>query len=149
MARSKRRASRASPEGGGKTDESDRAARLDSVLESLEADLRQILERLLQCLEELGHLSDLDDGGVKVLLQMEIRSPYVCTVSVSSKSLLDRLSPREKEVLRLLRKGCSTKEIAAKLGIKPRTVETHIRRVSDKLNVHSRVLLAQHARLLG
>jgi DNA-binding NarL/FixJ family response regulator len=47
------------------------------------------------------------------------------------------LSPRENEVLRLLSKGMRYAEIAAELGISPRTVNTHLHRIYEKLHVHS------------
>jgi DNA-binding NarL/FixJ family response regulator len=48
------------------------------------------------------------------------------------------LSKREMEVLELLVKGFSYKEIAAKLGVSYSTVHTHIARIYDKLHVQSR-----------
>jgi DNA-binding NarL/FixJ family response regulator len=48
------------------------------------------------------------------------------------------LSPREAEVLDGLVKGYPYKEIAGSLGISYETVHTHIRRVYEKLEVHSR-----------
>ena len=49
----------------------------------------------------------------------------------------DTLSPREKEILRLLATGTSTKEAAAALGLSPYTVETHRGNLMQKLNLHS------------
>jgi DNA-binding NarL/FixJ family response regulator len=48
------------------------------------------------------------------------------------------LSARETEVLKLLSKGHLIKEIADQLGISFVTVRTHIRRIYEKLHVHSR-----------
>jgi two-component system, NarL family, nitrate/nitrite response regulator NarL len=47
------------------------------------------------------------------------------------------LTNREKEVLVLIAEGLSNKEIATKLGVGVRTVETHRERVMRKLNIHS------------
>lgn len=49
-----------------------------------------------------------------------------------------RLTPREHEVLRLLADGLNQKEIAGRLVISRKTVGTHIERILDKLEVHSR-----------
>jgi DNA-binding NarL/FixJ family response regulator len=38
-----------------------------------------------------------------------------------------KITPRDREVLNLLVKGCSNKEIANSLGISPRTVKQHLR----------------------
>lgn len=48
------------------------------------------------------------------------------------------LSPREQSVLSLLSKGYLYKEIADALGVSVPTVDTYIRRVYEKLQVHSR-----------
>ena len=48
------------------------------------------------------------------------------------------LTPREQEVLNLLIEGRFYKEIAQALGIGIDTVRTHIRKVYDKLHIHSR-----------
>ena len=50
----------------------------------------------------------------------------------------DRLSSREQEILQLLARGRQNKEIVTALGISPSTVATHIRRIYEKLHVHSR-----------
>ena len=47
-------------------------------------------------------------------------------------------TPREAEVLGLLAEGLRQVEIAARLGIRPRTVGTHIEHILRKLGVHSR-----------
>ncbi len=51
---------------------------------------------------------------------------------------LDRLSPREQEVMRLLARGYAYKEIARRLSISIKTVETHASAVLRKLQLSSR-----------
>lgn len=48
-------------------------------------------------------------------------------------SALLAITPREKQVLRLLARGASSKEIGAELGISPRTVDVHRHRLQEKL----------------
>jgi DNA-binding NarL/FixJ family response regulator len=48
------------------------------------------------------------------------------------------LSKREQETLALLAEGQSNKMIANQLGISPETVNVHLRRIYEKLHVHSR-----------
>ncbi len=50
-----------------------------------------------------------------------------------------QLSERELEVLRLAAQGLANKEIATNLGLSPRTVQSHIRNILNKLAVASRV----------
>ena len=49
----------------------------------------------------------------------------------------DRLTEREREILQLLGVGHSNREIAAQLGISPRTVEVHKARIMEKLECRS------------
>ena len=51
---------------------------------------------------------------------------------------LDRLSAREREVMRLIARGFSYKEVAAELFISIKTVETHVSAVLRKLQLSSR-----------
>ncbi len=51
---------------------------------------------------------------------------------------LNTLAAREREVLELLSKGFLYKEIGEQLGISTHTVNTHIRRIYEKLHVQSR-----------
>ncbi|MCK6411963.1 MAG: response regulator [Azonexus sp.] len=54
-----------------------------------------------------------------------------------SKQLLTHLTPRETEIMERVVAGRHNREIAAELGISPRTVEVHKARMMDKLGVHS------------
>jgi DNA-binding NarL/FixJ family response regulator len=55
------------------------------------------------------------------------------------------LSAREREVLRLVVDGASNDEIGGRLGISSRTVESHLRRLFERLGVASRTELAARA----
>jgi DNA-binding NarL/FixJ family response regulator len=58
---------------------------------------------------------------------------------------LDRLSPREREVLRLIARGYTYKEIARELVISVKTVESHVSSVLRKLQLSTRHELARWA----
>ncbi len=55
----------------------------------------------------------------------------------AAKTLVDKLTAREREVLEFLASGYANKEIAAALNISPRTVEIHRSRIIEKLNAPS------------
>lgn len=55
------------------------------------------------------------------------------------------LSPREHQVLELVVEGASNDEIGHRLGISTRTVESHLRRLFDRVGVASRTELAARA----
>jgi DNA-binding NarL/FixJ family response regulator len=56
-----------------------------------------------------------------------------------------RLTPREREVVGLIAKGMSNKEIAERLHIATHTVKSHVRNVMEKLTLHSRLQIAAYA----
>lgn len=60
-------------------------------------------------------------------------------------SLLETLTPREKETLAWLAKGVSNKEIARSLDLTESTVKVHVQNVLRKLSLHSRVQAAVYA----
>jgi two-component system response regulator DevR len=62
---------------------------------------------------------------------------------------LESLTAREKEVLRLMAEGVSSREIASRLGISYATVRTHIRSLGSKLGVHSKLQAIVRARELA
>jgi DNA-binding NarL/FixJ family response regulator len=58
---------------------------------------------------------------------------------------LDRLTPREVEVMRLIARGYAYKEAAQRLGVSHRTVESHVSAVLRKLQLTSRHELTRWA----
>ena len=59
------------------------------------------------------------------------------TARSSSDRRMERLTQREREILSLLAAGHQNREIAAQLGISPRTVEVHRARIMEKLECRS------------
>lgn len=62
---------------------------------------------------------------------------------------VEQLTPRERDVLRLIARGYAYKQIARNLEISPRTVETHVSSVLRKLQLSSRHELAHWASRRG
>jgi DNA-binding NarL/FixJ family response regulator len=55
------------------------------------------------------------------------------------------LTERETDVLRLVAKGLTARQIGERLGVSHRTVETHVQSTLRKLQLHNRVQLARYA----
>ena len=73
--------------------------------------------------------------------QSKIRNP--------ESEILEPLSPRELEILKLIAQGLSNREISERLFLALDTVKGHNRRIFDKLQVQSRTEAIARARELG
>jgi LuxR family maltose regulon positive regulatory protein len=70
-------------------------------------------------------------------------------VPIEDEVLIEPLSDRELEVLRLIDQGLSNSEIAAKLVLSTGTVKVHSHNIFSKLGVSSRTQAVNKARALG
>ena len=61
----------------------------------------------------------------------------------------EHLTPREIDVLHLLARDCTYAEAAARLGVSPHTVVTHIKNAYRKLDVHSAAAAVMRVMELG
>ncbi len=77
----------------------------------------------------------------EIFLCTEIRDLLTHQVLEEDKNPLSILTEREIEVISLLKEGLSTNEIAERLFLSPRTVETHRSRILKKLNLKNTVSL--------
>ena len=55
------------------------------------------------------------------------------------------MTPTERDVVRLVTEGLGNKDVATRLFISPRTVQTHLTHVYAKLSLTTRVQLVQEA----
>ena len=67
----------------------------------------------------------------------------------SDRARLDSLSPRQREILKLVADGHSTKEIAGLLNISAKTVETHRAQLMERLDIHDVAGLVRLAIKMG
>jgi LuxR family maltose regulon positive regulatory protein len=127
----------------------------------------------LACLEEAVRLAApegyrrafLDEGPavLAILPELRARAPELIDSLLAGapanlsrdktaprqQPLIEPLSERELEVLRLMAEGLSNQEIAAQLFISVGTVKTHVHNICGKLAVGSRTQAAAQARQLG
>ena len=70
---------------------------------------------------------------------------YVHRLSKADFSSSELLTDREREVLQLIAEGKSTKQIALKLHVSVKTIETHRRQIMNKLDIHTVAELTKYA----
>ncbi len=83
--------------------------------------------------------------GLAGLVLGEYRRLSVAPVVAGSGPAVPRLTERETEVLRLVAKGLSYKDIAERLVISHRTVQNHVQNTLNKLQLHNRGELVRYA----
>ncbi|MDQ1018555.1 DNA-binding NarL/FixJ family response regulator [Streptomyces afghaniensis] len=69
--------------------------------------------------------------------------------ATAARARLDRLTPRERDVLTLLAQGETNADIAERLGMRESTVKAHVSRILTALEVTNRVQAALRARDAG
>ncbi|MCZ0990840.1 LuxR C-terminal-related transcriptional regulator [Streptomyces diastatochromogenes] len=82
-------------------------------------------------------------GGARLLVDLaELIRPQVMTETATVPAQLAELTARELEVAELVARGLSNQDIAARLHLSRRTVETHLSSIYRKASVPSRAALA-------
>ena len=105
-------------------------------------------ERLLQGLKSVvkGDYyldSSVSHAVVENLMKSPLKAAKITDADYAT------LTPREQEVMRFLAEGLSSKAVAEKLFISPKTVENHRANIMNKLGLHSTIELVRYAAKLG
>lgn len=85
----------------------------------------------------LEAIEDIYNGGAPMTPSIARKVLELFPRQPAANTELDKLTPRELSVLQSLAKGNSYKMVADELGISIETVRTHIKRIYEKLHVHS------------
>lgn len=126
----------------------DRAAQMQ-VETALEAGTDGFTLKDISVAELLTTLERLALGDT--VLHPDAASVVARRLAANGKERANALTPRQREILRLLASGLENKQIARKLGIGVHTVKTHVSRVLAKLGASSRteaVVVAMRDRLI-
>jgi len=110
---------------------------LEQVFEALTAGATGYLLKQTPPDELLEALRDVAQGGSPMSSQIA-RKVVQSFHAGTQLGEVEKLSEREKKVLDLLAKGFLLKEIAEQMGLSYDTVRTYVRRIYEKLHVHSR-----------
>ncbi len=103
------------------------------------------MQSLLQQVASHRHVSH---SCVSKLLQVFQHDAIAQPVAAADTTLLEPLSEREQEILRLLAMGMSNREIAASLVLTIGTIKWYVNSIYGKLNVHTRLQAVTRAREL-
>jgi DNA-binding NarL/FixJ family response regulator len=77
--------------------------------------------------------------ATRALISRVVNQPDA--VTLKDRAVLDRLTPREREILTLVALGLSNDQIASRLHISPSTAKTHVNRTMMKLDARDRAQL--------
>jgi DNA-binding NarL/FixJ family response regulator len=110
----------------------------DLIFDSLRAGASGYLLKNMLADELIAAVTEVQAGGAPMSMQVARKVVQHFHRVQSSADEVEKLSPREYEILGLLAKGRLYKEIADQLGITLGTVRTHQRRIYEKLHVQSR-----------
>ncbi len=83
-------------------------------------------------------LLDVLSGGVPMTSGIARRVARFFQDTARSRTEVEHLGGREKEVLAMLSRGYSRKEIAASLGLSVETIHSYLKRIYEKMHVRSR-----------
>jgi len=109
----------------------------DQIYNALSAGAMGYLLKQTPPAELLDAIRDVHRGGAPMSSQIA-RKVVMSFQSAPAANEAEGLSSREREVLDYLAQGFLIKEIGEKLGIGFDTVRTYVRRIYEKLHVHSR-----------
>jgi len=128
------------------------------VILSMHSDRRYVIEALKagavgyllkdSAFEELIEaLRDILRGRIRLSSEITdiVVNDYIQLAQSEESSAFTLLSAREREVLQLLAEGNSTREMAARLNVSVKTIETHRKQIMDKLDLHSVAELTKYA----
>jgi len=127
-----------------------------TVHEAAEYAIRALREKAAGFLPKSAAPTELEQA-----IQTVIRGEVYISPETSQKALLEigkgttkqdllaTLSPRQREVLRLIAEGKTTKQIAQVLEISVKTVETHRAQLMERLKIHDVAGLVRYAILVG
>jgi DNA-binding NarL/FixJ family response regulator len=111
----------------------------DQVFQSLAAGAAGYLVKSIKPSHLLEAIRDVHGGGSPMTSHIARKVVQAFQQPGRAEPGDEHLSPREQQVLELLAKGAPYKQIAENMGIGIETIRTYIRRIYEKLHVHSRI----------
>ena len=110
----------------------------ERIFEALSAGACGYLLKSTPPKELLEAIRDMKNGGSPMSSHIARKVVQAFHPTTSATPVIEKLSPREQQVLQLLAEGFAYKQIAAKLELSISSIRTYIRSMYDKLHVNSR-----------
>jgi len=110
----------------------------DLIFSSLRAGANGYLLKSMPPEELVEAIEQVHAGGSPMSMQIARKVVDHFHAIRNPTSEVEKLSPKEQEILALLAGGCLYKQIADQVGISLNTVKTHVRVIYEKLHVQSR-----------
>lgn len=107
-----------------------------TVVEALRCGVHAFLLKSAPSIQLLEAFEQVLDGGIYVSPQLELSKIFGPGQKAAAEDPLESLSAREYQVFTLLVEGVRAKEIAARLGLSPKTVDTYRASLMRKLDIH-------------
>jgi DNA-binding NarL/FixJ family response regulator len=107
-----------------------------TVVEALRAGVSGFLLKSASSAELLEAFQQVLEGSIYVSPQLELNRIFAAKPLSQVEDPLDSLSSREHQVFSLLVEGVRAKEIAARLDLSPKTVDTYRASLMRKLDIH-------------
>jgi two-component system nitrate/nitrite response regulator NarL len=127
-----------------------------------ESEISRLLDRIIALVEDCPHAEailhrttqsfcegDDEEEPEQTVVKVEANGASYLLIRCRTGCGRTTLSPREQEIVRLVSNGHPNKTIARKLAISQHTVNTHLRRIFDKLGVNSRAEMVAYALQTG
>jgi DNA-binding NarL/FixJ family response regulator len=119
----------------------------DDVIALVRAGARGYVTKTIAPDELVDVISRIDAGEAYIPPRLAgfVLDAFAGEIEVATDPEVDQLTVREKEVLRLIARGYTYKEVAKRLSISVKTVETHVSAVLRKLQLSNRHELTRWA----
>lgn len=123
------------------------SARADrkTVLEALRGGVNAFLLKSGPSSHLIESFEEILDGSIYLSPLLNLEEIFLSAEKPAPPDPLDALSPREFQVFRLLVEGVRAKEIAARLCLSPKTVDTYRSSMMEKLDIHDIAGLVKYA----
>jgi DNA-binding NarL/FixJ family response regulator len=119
----------------------------DDVIAMIRAGARGYVTKTIDVAELVDAIGRVQDGDAVFSPRLAgfVLDAFAGSIEVPEDPELDQLTDREREVLRLIARGHAYKQVASKMSISVKTVETHMTSVLRKLQLSNRHELARWA----